>query len=85
MEYIRTKRAIMEYIEISIAVTLGVVGFLGWLLREKLTQLEMTERRVTVLETKLNVLGDINEVLGTLKTDVAVIKNSLARKHDKAE
>ncbi len=81
MEYIRTKRAIMEYIQISIAVTIGVVGFLGWLLREKLTQLEMTERRVTVLETKLNVLGDINEVLGTLKTDVAVIKNSLAGKN----
>lgn len=85
MEYIRTKRAIMEYIQISIAVTIGVVGFLGWLLREKLTQLEMTERRVTVLETKLNVLGDINEVLGTLKTDVAVIKNSLARRDDKAK
>ena len=75
----------MEYIEISIAVTIGVVGFLGWLLREKFTQLESTERRVTVLETKLNVLGDINDILGTLKTDVAVIKNSLASKNDKAK
>ena len=75
----------MEYIEISIAVIIGVVGFLGWLLREKFAQVESTERRVTVLETKLNVLGDINDILGTLKTDVAVIKNSLARKDDKAK
>ena len=64
---------------------LGALGFLGWLLREKFTQLENTDRRVTVLETKLNVLGDINDVLGTLKTDVAVIKNSLAHKDDKAK
>ena len=64
---------------------LGALGFLGWLLREKFTQLESTDRRVTVLETKLNVLGDINDVLGSLKTDVAVIKNSLAHKNDKAK
>lgn len=64
---------------------LGALGFLGWLIREKFTQLENTDRRVTVLETKLNVLGDINDVLGTLKTDVAVIKNSLAHKNDKAK
>lgn len=57
---------------------LGALGFLGWLIREKFTQLETTDRRVTVLETKLNVLGDINDVLGSLKTDVAVIKNSLS-------
>lgn len=75
----------MEYIQFFIVVTLGTVGFLGWLIREKFTQLETTERRVTVLETKLNVLGDINDVLGTLKTDVAVIKNSLASNSDKAK
>ena len=75
----------MEYIQFIGIIAIAVLGFLGWLLREKLTQLEMTERRVTVLETKLNVLGDINEVLGTLKTDVAVIKNSLARRDDKAK
>lgn len=72
----------MELIGFAI---LGGLGFLGWLIREKFTQLESTESRVTVLETKLNVLGDINDVLGTLRTDVAVIKNSLASKNDKAK
>ena len=61
--------------------TLGALGFLGWLIREKFTQLESTDRRVTILEAKLNVLGDINEVLGSLKTDIAVIKNSLENKN----
>lgn len=64
----------MEVLGFSI---LGALGFLGWLIREKFTQLENTDRRVTVLETKLTVLGDINEVLGGLKTDIAVIKNSI--------
>lgn len=72
----------MELIGFAI---LGGLGFLGWLIREKFTQLESTESRVTVLETKLNVLGDINDVLGTLKTDVAVIKNSLNARDDKAK
>ena len=72
----------MQIIGFSI---LGALGVLGWLIREKFTQLENTDRRVTVLETKLNVLGDINDVLGSLKTDVAVIKNSLAHKDDKAK
>lgn len=73
---------LMELIGFAI---LGGLGFLGWLIREKFTQLESTESRVTVLETKLNVLGDINDVLGTLKTDVAVIKNSLNARDDKAK
>lgn len=68
----------MEFIQILGFTILGGLGFLGWLIREKFTQLEATESRVTVLETKLNVLGDINDVLGSLKTDVAVIKNSLS-------
>ena len=67
----------MELIQIIGFTILGGLGFLGWLIREKFTQLEATESRVTVLETKLNVLGDINDVLGSLKTDVAVIKNCL--------
>lgn len=67
----------MELMQILGFAILGALGFLGWLIREKFTQLETTDRRVTVLETKLNVLGDINDVLGSLKTDVAVIKNCL--------
>lgn len=68
----------MELMQILGFAILGALGFLGWLIREKFTQLETTAHRVTVLETKLNVLGDINDVLGSLKTDVAVIKNSLS-------
>ena len=71
----------MELMQLLGFTTLGALGFLGWLIREKFTQLESTDRRVTILEAKLNVLGDINEVLGSLKTDIAVIKNSLENKN----
>lgn len=54
------------------------VTFIGWLARERFSLLDSVERRTTQLEAKLNVLGDINEVLGGLKTDIAVIKNSLS-------
>lgn len=67
----------MEYAQILVAIGMGVIAFIGWLIREKFTDLYNLERRTTALEAKLNVLGDINEVLGTLKTDVAVIKNSI--------
>lgn len=75
----------MELMQILGFSILGALAFLGWLIREKFTQLENTDRRVTVLETKLNVLGDINDVLGALKTDIAVIKGRLADKDNQAK
>lgn len=57
-----------------------LVGFLGWLLQSKFSQLEAMGERVTTIETKLDVMGDINLALAELKTDVAVIKHSLEHK-----
>lgn len=67
----------MEHKELITVAILAIIAFIGWLARERFSLLDGLERRTTLLEAKLNVLGDINEVLGGLKTDIAVIKNSL--------
>ena len=54
-----------------------LAGFLGWLMQTKFKQIETINDRVTTIETKLKVMGDIRESLGEIKTDVAVIKNRL--------
>ena len=54
-----------------------LAGFLGWLMQTKVKQIETLNDRVTTIETKLQVMGDIRESLGEIKTDVAVIMNKL--------
>jgi len=71
----------MEYSQLIGIVVMTIIAFAAWLAREKIGVLDNVERRTTLLEAKLNVLGDINEVLGSLKTDIAVIKNSLENKN----
>lgn len=68
----------MEHRELISIAVVAFVTFIGWLARERFSLLDSVERRTTQLEAKLNVLGDINEVLSRLKTDIAVIKNSLS-------
>ena len=68
----------MEHRELISIAIVAFVTFIGWLARERFSLLDSVERRTTLLEAKLNVLGDINEVLSGLKTDIAVIKNSLS-------
>lgn len=74
---VNNNKVFMEYVELITVLGVAVIGFIGWLVKEKFTLLDNVERRTTNLEAKLNVLGDINEILGGLKTDIAVIKNSL--------
>ena len=57
-----------------------LAGFLGWLMQTKFKQIEAMSERVTTVETKLDVIGDINLALAELKTDVAVIKHSIEHK-----
>ena len=57
-----------------------LAGFLGWLMQTKFRQIETINDRVTTIETKLQVMGDINKSLGEIKTDVAVIMHSLENK-----
>lgn len=59
---------------------MAVVGFIAWLLQLKLKQIDNINDRITTVETKLDVMGDINTSLAELKTDVAVIKHRLENK-----
>lgn len=70
----------MDEINIVNLVIVGVLAFVGWLIRERFVALDSLETRVTTLETKLDVMGDINSALSELKTDVAVIKHKLEQK-----
>lgn len=70
----------MDEINIVNLIIVSVLAFVGWLIRERFVALDSLETRVTTLETKLDVMGDINSTLHELKTDVAVIKQRLEPK-----
>ena len=70
----------IESVELITIVIMAVVGFIGWLIQLKLKQIDSINDRVTTIETKLDVMGDINTSLAELKTDVAVIKHRLEGK-----
>ena len=70
----------IENSEIIMLAIVTLAGFLGWLMQTKFKQIEAMSERVTTVETKLDVMGDINLALAELKTDVAVIKHSLEHK-----
>lgn len=70
----------MEEANIVQLIVVAVIGFVGWLIRERFIALDNLETRVTTVETKLDVMGDINSTLNELKTDVAVIKQRLEPK-----
>lgn len=67
----------IENKEIIMLCIVTLAGFLGWLMQTKFKQIETINDRVTTIETKLQVMGDIREALGEIKTDVAVIMNKL--------
>lgn len=70
----------MDEANIVQLIVVSVIGFVGWLIRERFVALDNLETRVTTVETKLDVMGDINSTLNELKTDVAVIKQRLEPK-----
>ena len=70
----------IESVELITIVIMAVVGFIAWLIQLKLKQIDSINDRVTTIETKLDVMGDINTSLAELKTDVAVIKHKLESK-----
>lgn len=54
----------------------GSIGtFLMWLVKRKFNEIDDLDTRVTKIETKFDVLGDINESLHHVRTDVEVIKS----------
>lgn len=59
---------------------IGVFGFIGWLIRDRFKKLEEVDTRLVKVETKLDVLGDINNTLNTLRTDIELIKQKLEAK-----
>lgn len=56
---------------------MGCFTFIGWLVKHKFNTIDDLDNRLTKVETKLDVLGDISKTLSELRTDVEVIKNSL--------
>lgn len=62
------------------ALVLGVFAFSGWLIRDRFKKLEDVDSRLTKVETKLDVLGDINATLNKLRTDVEIIKMQVENK-----
>lgn len=65
----------LEALAIIVGLLLtGIFGFVGWLIKAKFTKLEEVDTRLTKVETKLDVLGDINTTLNKLRTDVEIIK-----------
>lgn len=56
----------------------GVISaFLVWLGKRKFTEIDDLDTRVTKVEAKLDVLGDISNTLQHVRTDVEVIKNKI--------
>lgn len=55
-------------------ILVGLLSFIGWLVRDRFKKLEDVDSRLTKVETKLDVLGDINATLNKLRTDVEIIK-----------
>lgn len=55
-------------------IIVGLLSFIGWLVRDRFKKLEDVDSRLTKVETKLDVLGDINATLNKLRTDVEIIK-----------
>lgn len=58
-------------------IVVGILGFIGWLVRDRFKKLEEVDTRLVKVETKLDVLGDINNTLNTLRTDIEIIKAKL--------
>lgn len=57
----------------------GIIGFIGWLVKSRFDVVDNLSIRVNTLETKVDILGDINKSLAELKTDVEIIKSRLDR------
>ena len=71
----------MEPISISwvvVTICLGVAGFIGWIIRNRFDKIDDLEERLIKVETKLDVLGDINSTLHQLRTDIEIIKTKIA-------
>lgn len=62
------------------AVVMGLLSFIGWLIKDRFKKLEDVDSRLTKVETKLDVLGDINATLNKLRTDVEIIKIQVENK-----
>ena len=69
----------MGVAELSALIITGVFTFLWWLVKNKFSQIQDQETRITKLETKFDLLGDIHSILSELKTDVAIIKHRIEK------
>lgn len=66
-----------EPITASLLLGGSIGAFLLWLLKRKFNEIDELDTRVIKIETKFDVLGDINESLHYVRTDVEVIKSKV--------
>lgn len=64
---------------VGILIT-SLVSFFGYIFRKKWDKVGDIEHRLTKVETKLDVLGDINTTLHQLRTDVEIIKVQMEKR-----
>lgn len=62
---------------VATLVLTGVLGFLGWLIKNRFDVLDELSIKVNSLEVRMDILGDINKNLADLKTDVEIIKSRM--------
>ena len=55
----------------------GALGYIGWSMRQLVMKVDDHEKRLVKVETILDILGDIREDIGTIKTDVEVLKSRM--------
>ena len=79
----------MGVVEVVGLVLTGALGLLGWFLRNKFSRIKEVDEsvrgldiRLTSLETKFDILGDINASLHRLRIDLEVIKARLSGKEN---
>lgn len=55
----------------------GGMGLMFWNIKRYIGKVDVLESRVVKVETIMGMLGDISTKIGTIETDVAVIKSKM--------
>lgn len=59
------------------AIIAGVVGLGFWYIKGRLNKIEEMDIRLTQMETKWDILGDIHQTLSNIRLDIELIKSKI--------
>lgn len=65
----------MSGVEIFVIIFTTLVGAFSWFLKTRISHLEELSNRMSILETKWEILGDISTTINKMKTDIEIIKH----------